>query len=130
LKTNCMLSALETALLSAEAADNKKAFDILILDLRGLTYITDYFVICSGSNITQVSAISDWIGQTLANTGVHPSHIEGRKDSSWVLMDYGDVVVHIFDEQTRLHYALDKLWGEAVRVPFTGRPRALQSVFP
>jgi len=125
-----MLSALETALLSAEAADNKKAFDILILDLRGLTYITDYFVICSGSNITQVSAISDWIGQTLANVGVHPSHIEGRKDSSWVLMDYEDVVVHIFDEQTRLHYALDKLWGEAVRVPFIGRPRALQSVFP
>ena len=125
-----MLSALETALLSAEAADNKKAFDILILDLRGLTYITDYFVICSGSNITQVSAISDWIGQTLANVGVHPSHIEGRKDSSWVLMDYADVVVHIFDEQTRLHYALDKLWGEAVRVPFIGRPRALQSVFP
>lgn len=125
-----MLSALETALLSAEAADNKKAFDILILDLRRLTYITDYFVICSGSNITQVSAISDGIGQTLAKTGVHPSHIEGRTDSSWVLMDYGDVVVHIFDEQTRLHYALDKLWGEAVRVPFSGRPRALQSVFP
>ncbi len=125
-----MLSALETALLSAEAADDKKAFDILILDLRRLTYITDYFVICSGSNITQVSAISDWIGQKLAKTGVHPSHIEGRPDSSWVLMDYGDVVVHIFDEQTRLHYALDKLWGEAVRVPFTGRPRVLQSVFP
>lgn len=125
-----MLSALETALFSAEAADDKKAFDILILDLRRLTYITDYFVICSGSNITQVSAISDWIGQTLAKNGVHSSHIEGRADSSWVLMDYGDVVVHIFDEQTRLHYALDKLWGEAVRVPFTRRPRALQSVSP
>jgi ribosome-associated protein len=125
-----MLSALETALLSAEAADNKKAFDILILDLRRLTYITDYFVICSGSNITQVSAISDWIGQTLAKADVHPFHIEGRMDSSWVLMDYGDVVVHIFDEQTRLHYALDKLWGEAIRVPFTARPLALQSVFP
>lgn len=125
-----MLSALETALLSAEAADDKKAFDIMILDLRRLTYITDYFVICSGSNITQVSAISDWIGQTLAKTGVHPSHIEGRPDSSWVLMDYGDVVVHIFDELTRVHYALDKLWGEAAKVPFTGRPRALQSVFP
>ena len=125
-----MLSALETALISAEAADDKKAFDIVILDLRRLTYITDYFVICSGSNITQVSAISDWIGQTLAKASVHPSHIEGRTDSSWVLMDFGDVVVHIFDEQTRLHYALDKLWGEAVRVPFAGRPRALQSVFP
>ena len=130
MKINYMLSALETTLASAEAADDKKAFDILILDLRRLTYITDYFVICSGSNITQVSAISDWIGQTLAKTGVHPSHIEGLTDSSWVLMDYGDVVVHIFDEQTRLHYALDKLWSEAAKVPFTGRPRALQSVSP
>ncbi len=122
-----MPSALETALLSAEAADNKKAFDILILDLRRLTYITDYFVICSGSNITQVAAISDWVGQTLARNGVQPSHVEGKADSSWVLIDYGDVVVHIFEEQTRLHYALDRLWGEADRVPFTG---PLQGVAP
>ncbi len=120
-----MPSALETALLSAEAADSKKAFDILILDLRRLTYITDYFVICSGSNITQVSAIADWIGQSLARAGVQPLHIEGQADSSWVLMDYGDVVVHIFEEQTRLYYALDKLWGEAAKVPFAG---SLQSV--
>lgn len=82
-----MLNSLEDAQLCAEAADNKKAFDIIILDLRELTYITDYFVICSGSNTTQVSAISDWIGQTLAKTGVHPSHIEGQTESSWVLMD-------------------------------------------
>ncbi len=114
-----MLSSLETALLSAEAADSKKAFDIRILDIRRLTYITDYFVICSGSNITQVSAIADGIGEALARLGVHPSHIEGEADSSWVLMDYGDVVVHIFEEQTRLHYALEKLWGEAAKVPFT-----------
>jgi ribosome-associated protein len=125
-----MLSALETALLSAEAADSKKAFDILILDLRRLTYITDYFVICSGSNTTQVSAISDWVGQTLAKAGLHPSHIEGQAEAHWVLMDYGDVVVHIFDEQTRLHYALDKLWGEAARVPFMAQPRALQGASP
>ncbi len=122
-----MLSALETALLSAEAADSKKAFDIVILDLRRLTYITDYFVICSGSNITQVSAIADWIGQTLARVGVHPLHIEGQADSSWVLMDYGDMVVHIFEEQTRLYYALDKLWGEAVKVPFAGSLQGVSS---
>ena len=122
-----MLSALETALFSAEAADSKKAFDIQILDLRRLTYITDYFVICSGSNITQVSAIADAIGEILARRGVHPSHVEGQADSSWVLMDYGDVVVHIFEEQTRLHYALDKLWGEAANVPLQ---RPLQSVVP
>ncbi len=121
-----MVNSLEAAQLCAWAADSKKAFDILILDLRGLTYITDYFVICSGSNTTQVSAISDWIGQSLAKTGVHPSHVEGRDGSGWVLMDYGDVVVHVFDEQTRVYYALEKLWGEAVRVPFAVTPRALQ----
>jgi len=125
-----MRNSLEDAQLCAEAADNKKAFDIIVLDLRGLTYITDYFVICSGSNTTQVSAISDWIGQTLAKTGVHPSHIEGQAESSWVLMDYGDVVVHIFDEQTRAYYALEKLWGDAARVPFISRPKALQGTTP
>ena len=125
-----MRDTLEAAQLCAEAADTKKAFDILILDIRRLTYIADYFVICSGSNTTQVSAISDWIVQTLAKTGVHPSHIEGQTESSWVLMDYGDVVVHIFDEQTRAYFALEKLWGDAVRVPFLGRPKALQSASP
>ncbi len=125
-----MHNSLEDAQLCSEAADNKKAFDIIILDLRGLTYITDYFVICSGSNTTQVSAISDWIGQTLAKTGVHPSHIEGQAESNWVLMDYGDVVVHIFDEQTRAYYALEKLWGDAAKVPFISQPKALQGTTP
>jgi ribosome-associated protein len=112
-----MLSSLETALLSAEAADAKKAFDILILDLRGLTYITDYFVICSGGSTTQVGAVSDSIGQALAKAGIHPDHIEGHAEASWVLMDYGDVVVHIFEVQTRAYYALEKIWGDAPRVP-------------
>jgi len=122
-----MHNSLEAARLCAEAADDKKAFDILILDLRGLTYITDYFVICSGSNITQVGAISDWIGQSLAGAGIRPSHMEGEAEASWVLMDYGDVVVHIFDEQTRIHYSLEKLWGDAPRISAAVRPTALQS---
>ena len=109
-----MFNSLETAQRCAEAADAKKAFNIVILDLRKLTYITDYFVICSGSSSTHVSAISDGIGQALATNGLHPSHLEGQFEASWILMDYGDVVVHIFDEQTRLHYALDKLWSDAV----------------
>ncbi len=111
-----MLSALETALLSAEAADAKKAFDILVLDLRGLTFITDYFVICSGGSTTHVGAVADWVHQTLAKDGTHPSHIEGGSEASWVLMDYGDVVVHIFDEQARTYYSLERLWGDAPRV--------------
>jgi len=121
-----MRNSLEAAQLCAEAADSKKAFDILILDLRGLTYITDYFVICSGTNTTQVSAISDWIGHNLAKSGEHPSHVEGEAESRWVLMDYGDVVVHIFDEQTRIYYGLEKLWGDAPRIPVVVRAHELQ----
>ncbi len=112
------LETLETAQRCAEAADAKKAFNIVILDLRKLTYITDYFVICSGSSTTQVSAITDWIGQAMAKAGLHPSHVEGQADSSWVLIDFGDVVVHVFEEQARAYYSLEKLWAEAARVPF------------
>ncbi|HYA86600.1 MAG TPA: ribosome silencing factor [Nitrospirota bacterium] len=123
-----MLNSLEVAQLSAEAADNKKAFDILILDLRSLTYITDYFIICSGGNSSQVGAIADGITQTLAKAGVHPSHIEGEREASWVLMDYGDIVVHIFSQETRSYYSLEKLWGDAPRVPLVAPQKALQGV--
>jgi ribosome-associated protein len=121
-----MLNSLEAAQLCAEAADDKKAFNILVLDLRGLTYITDYFVICSGSNITQVGAIADNVGEVLAKAGIRPNHVEGESEASWVLMDYGDVVVHVFEEQTRTYYSLEKLWSDAPRIPRAARPRQLQ----
>jgi ribosome-associated protein len=120
-----MDNALETAQLCATGAESKKAFDILILDIRELTFIADYFVICSGSNTTQVSAIADSVGHTLARAGIHYSHLEGATDAHWVLMDYGDVVVHVFEEQTRTFYSLEKLWGEAPRIPVDDRPREL-----
>jgi ribosome-associated protein len=121
-----MHDSLQAAQLCAAAADDKKAIDILILDLRGLTYIADYFVICSGSNITQVSAIADGVWQSLAQHGVHPSHVEGGPEASWVLMDFGDVVVHIFEEQARAYYSLEKLWSDAPRVPVVHKPPVLQ----
>jgi ribosome-associated protein len=111
-----MHSSLDTALLAAEAADSKKGIDIQILDLRELTTIADYFVICSGASTTQVGAVVDGVGQQLAAAGLHPSHVEGEAESTWMLMDYGDVVVHVFEEQTRAYYGLDSLWGDAPRV--------------
>lgn len=125
-----MLKSLQTAQLCAAAADSKKAFDVLILDLRKLTYIADYFVICSASNSSQVSAIADAIGQSLAREQLHPSHVEGQAESTWVLMDYGDVVVHIFDEQTRAYYSLEKLWGDAARVATGIAPEGLKNAAP
>lgn len=123
-----MVNSLETAQLTAEAADEKKAFDILILDLRGLTYLTDYFVICSGSNTNQVGAIADQVMQVLAMHGVRTSHIEGQSGATWLLMDYGDVVVHVFDEQARIYYSLEKLWNDAPRVPRKIARRTLQGM--
>ena len=120
-----MVSALETARLCAEGAEDKKAFDILILDIREFTSIADYFVICSGSNTTQVNAIADSIAHTLAKAGIHYSHVEGATAASWVLIDFGDVVVHVFEEQTRTYYSLEKLWGDAPRIPVAVRPREL-----
>lgn len=118
-----MLNSREVAQLCAGAADSKKAFEILILNLGTLTSICDYFVICSGSNVTQVGAIVEGIDRDLAMAGVHPSHVEGAAGAHWVLMDYGDVVVHVFEEQTRAYYSLEKLWGEAPRVALAAEPR-------
>ena len=116
-----MVDTFDLAQRAAEAAGEKKAIEIVILDLRGLTTITDFFVICSGASSTQVGAITDGIGAALKQTGHHPSHIEGISEATWVLMDYGDVVVHIFDAQTRAYYALERLWGDAPRVPVPAR---------
>jgi len=125
-----MLSTLKIAQLAAEAADSKKSFDILVLDLRGLTSIADYFVICSASNTTQVGAIADGIGHALAAEGVRTSHIEGGPEATWVLMDYSDVVVHIFDEQARSYYSLDRLWGDAPCVPLPRKAQVLKGLKP
>ena len=110
-----MVDTHELALRAAEAADAKKAIDIKILDLRGLTSISDYFIICSGTSTTHVGAIADGIERTLKADGHLPSHVEGTVESTWVLMDYGDLVVHVFEEQTRAFYALERLWGDAPR---------------
>lgn len=111
-----MHNSLTTALSAAEAADDKKGIDVRVLDVRELTTVADYFVICSGASTTQVGAVADGIGQRLALEGLHPSHVEGEAESTWLLMDYGDVVVHVFEVQTRAYYGLDSLWGDAPRV--------------
>jgi len=114
-----MFDTLALAHKTAEAASGKKAVDVRILDLRGLTSIADFFVICSGTSSTHVDAIADGIEQTLKRDGRYPSHVEGKAESTWILMDYGDVVVHIFEEQTRAFYALERLWNDAKGIPLS-----------
>lgn len=101
-----------------KAADEKKARDIVVLDMRGVTLIADYFLICHGNSTTQVRAIADNIVEKLKEQGFMPLRKEGQNDAHWVLLDYGHCVVHIFTEEDRNFYGLERLWGDAKRVEF------------
>jgi ribosome-associated protein len=109
--------------LAARAADDKRAHDLLVLDLRKAAGFTDYFLICSGQNVRQIRAIADAITETLASHGSKPAHVEGYERAEWVLIDYFDFIVHVFAPETRLFYGLERLWGNAERieVPAAGR---------
>jgi ribosome-associated protein len=99
--------------LVAEAASNKKAQDIVVLDLAGITLIADHFVICSANSTTQVQAIADEIEEKLEEQGVKLLRKEGFREARWVLLDFGACVVHIFTEDDRRFYNLERLWGDA-----------------
>ena len=113
-------NARRTAQRAGRAALEKKAADLSILDVRNVSSVTDYFLVCSGKSTTHVRTITDAIRQELKADGVRPLHAEGRPESGWVLLDYGDVLVHVFLEDTRAYYALERLWGDAPGVPLEG----------
>jgi ribosome-associated protein len=100
-----------------QAARDKKAIDLVALDLRHLASFTDFFVICSGHNVRQVQAIADAVEEALRKEHVKPAHVEGFQRADWVLLDYFDFVVHVFSSERRAFYALERLWGSAERVP-------------
>ncbi len=99
-----------------EVASDKQADDIVMLDTRHVCSFADYFVICSGSSTRQIQAIWQEICQTLERGGVKPHHTEGAADSGWILLDLGEVIVHIFSSDQRDYYRLDELWHEATPV--------------
>jgi ribosome-associated protein len=112
-------SELPSQILQAvRAAEDKQARDLVVLDLRQVAGFTDFFVICSGQNSRQVKAIADAVEETLRKSAsTRPSHVEGYERADWVLLDYFDFIVHIFNPETRLFYALERLWGSAERIP-------------
>ena len=101
---------------AVKAALDKKALDVVVLDLRQTPAFTDFFVLCSGANQRQVKAIADAIEDTLRAARVRPAHIEGYDRAEWVLMDFFSFIVHVFTPQTREFYGLERLWGDATRI--------------
>jgi ribosome-associated protein len=98
------------------AAAEKKAIDLVVLDLREVASFTDYFVITSGTNERQVQAISDEVFERLKKAGTPAARVEGRKTAEWILLDYGDLIVHVFADKARRFYDLERLWREAKRL--------------
>ena len=109
----CRDAGAATLRAAAEAARAKKAHDLVALDLRDLDGVCDYFLICSAGSEVQVKAIAEAVEEKLRERGQRPWHVEGREGRRWVLLDYIEVVVHVFHEKTREYYMLDRLWGDA-----------------
>ena len=100
------------AQIACKAIDDKKGQDIKIIDIHNVSVIADYFVIASGTNSNQVQVIVDNVEEQLGRAGFEAKQIEGNRNSSWILMDYGDVIVHVFDEENRLFYDLERIWRD------------------
>lgn len=111
-----MIESKEAAKIAVNAMEEKKAEDIRIIEISEISTLADYFIIANGSNVNQVHAISDHVEEQLAKNGIHPRQIEGYENANWVLMDYGDVIVHIFDKENRLFYNLERIWRDGKQI--------------
>ncbi len=109
------MTSLETAKNIVKILDNKKAMDLELIETQELTIVSDYFIIASGTSNTHVRSLADEVEEEMSKLGVEPDHIEGRA-TGWILLDYGCVLVHIFDPQSREYYNLERLWGDAAKV--------------
>ena len=106
--------------LAVEAAQDKQALEICVLNLRGSAAFADYFVLCSGSSAPQMQAICDAVEERLHRNGRRVAHREGRGSAEWMLLDYGFLIVHVFSERARLYYDLERLWRNAERIEVAG----------
>ena len=107
-----MTDAKNMALLACEALEYKKASDIKVIDIEQITTLADYFIIASGSNRNQVQAMADNVDEVLGKAGYPCKQTEGYSSANWILLDYGDIVIHLFDEENRLFYDLERIWRD------------------
>ncbi len=106
----------ELARLAIQALEDKKAEDIAIIDISEVSVLADYFIIASGSNRNQIQAITDNVEELLGKNGTFVKQIEGYDTANWVLMDFGDIIVHVFDRENRLFYDLERIWRDGKRM--------------
>lgn len=106
----------EMAKIAFEALEDKKAKDIRILDISTISVLADYFLIASGSNKNQVQAMVDNVEEELHKAGFSPKQIEGYQTANWILLDYGDIIIHVFDEENRLFYDLERIWRDGALI--------------
>lgn len=106
----------ELAKIAISALEDKKAEDVRVIDIGDVSVLADYFIIASGNNRTQVQAMADEVEQRLGRAGAQPKQIEGYQSANWVLLDFGDVIIHIFDAQNRLFYDLERIWKDGQQI--------------
>ncbi len=114
------MTSYESAIVLAKALDDKKGNEIKVLKTEGLTTLADYFVICTATSSTQVKAMSDACEEAMEKNGEQVHHIEGHRDGTWLLLDFSSVVVHVFTDETRKFYDLERLWGDAEEMDLSG----------
>ena len=106
------MNSKEIARMACEALEDKKALEVKIINIEKVSTLADYFIIASGSNRNQVQAMADNVEEILGRAQIEPKQIEGTRNSSWILMDYGDLIIHVFDEENRLFYDLERIWRD------------------
>ena len=111
-----MTDAKKMALMAVDALEDKKANYISIIDIEKISTLADYFIIASGTNRNQVQAMCDEVDERLGKAGFEPKHIEGYNSANWILLDYGDIVIHLFDEENRLFYDLERIWRDGIKI--------------
>lgn len=110
------MDAKEMAKLAIHALEDKKAQDVKVIDIREVSTIADYFIIASGKNRSQIQAMCDNVDETLEKAGAVKKQTEGYQNANWILMDYGDIIVHIFDVENRLFYDLERIWRDGKEI--------------
>lgn len=109
----------EMTLLAVQALEDKKAEDVCVIDISEVSIVADYFIIAGGNNKSQIQALSDTVEEKLGKAGYPLKQIEGYQNANWVLLDFGDIIIHIFDRENRLFYDLERIWQDGKKVDLT-----------